>query len=90
MIFAWDRRKAAANSKKHGIEFSEAATVFSDPLSWIFPDEDHSDFEQRYLTIGESVRRRLLVVAHTEEGDTIRIIGARLATHRERKFYEES
>lgn len=90
VIFAWDRRKAAANRTKHAVEFSEAATVFSDPLSWTFPDEGHSESEQRYLTIGESVRHRLLVVAHTEEDDSIRIISARLATARERKFYEES
>jgi len=89
VIFAWDRRKAAANLKKHGVEFREAATVFSDPLSWTFPDEEHTEIEQRFLTIGQSAGRRLLIVAHTEEEDTIRIITARLATRRERKFYEE-
>lgn len=89
VIFTWDRRKAAANLKKHDVDFREAATVFYDPLSTTFPDEDHSEFEHRFLTVGQSLRRRVLVVAHTEEGDTIRIISARLATGRERRFYEE-
>jgi uncharacterized protein len=67
VIFTWDRRKAAANLKKHGVEFSEAATVFYDSLSTTFPDEDHSELERRFLTVGESFRGRVLVVAHTEE-----------------------
>jgi uncharacterized DUF497 family protein len=89
VIFTWDVRKAAANLKKHGTDFREAATVFDDPLSTTFPDDDHSAREQRFLTIGQSVRRRVLVVAHTEEGGTIRIISAREATRREQRFYEE-
>ena len=90
MIFTWDVRKAAANLKKHGIDFREAATIFQDPLSTTFPDVDYSESEQRFLTIGETPRRRVLVVAHTEEGDTIRIISAREATQREKQFYEEN
>jgi uncharacterized protein len=90
VIFRWDRRKAAVNLKKHGVDFREAATVLYDPLSVTFPDEDHSEDEHRFLTVGQSARNRLLVVAHTEEGDTIRIISARPVTWRERKFYEES
>ncbi len=89
MIFTWDLKKAAANLRKHGIDFREAATVFDDPLSTTFPDEDHSAAEQRFLTIGASMRRRVLVIAHTEERETIRIISARLATRREQRFYEE-
>lgn len=89
MFFTWDRRKAAANLKKHGINFDEAATVFYDPLSTTFPDEDHSESEHRFLTIGESGQGRVLVVAHTEAPDTIRIISARRATGSEREFYEE-
>jgi len=81
--------KAATNRKKHGVDFREAATVFNDLLSTTFPDEGHSIVERRFLTIGESVRGELLVVAHTEEVKTIRIISARLATRRERRFYEE-
>jgi uncharacterized protein len=89
VIFTWDVRKAAANLKKHGTDFREAATIFDDPLSTTFPDDDHSESEQRFLTIGQSARRRLLAVAHTEEGDTIRIMSAREATRSEQRFYEE-
>jgi uncharacterized DUF497 family protein len=69
--------------------FREAATVFFDILSTTFPDEDHSASEQRFLTIGSSARNRVLVVAHTEQGDAIWIISARKATRQERRFYEE-
>jgi uncharacterized DUF497 family protein len=69
-IFRWDPRKAAINLKKHGIDFREAATVFNDPLSVTFPDADHSEREQRFLTIGQSLRMRVLVIAHTEDSDT--------------------
>ncbi|HEV2992185.1 MAG TPA: BrnT family toxin, partial [Candidatus Angelobacter sp.] len=86
MIFAWHVEKAVANLKKHGVDFREAATVFGDPLSTTFPDEDHSIAERRFLTIGESLHGQLLVVAHTEENTTIRIISARRAMRNERKF----
>ena len=89
MVFKWDSRKAATNLKKHGIDFHEAATVLNDTLSTTFPDTDHSSLEPRLLTVGLSSRGRILVVAHTEEGDTVRIISARRATGHERRFYEE-
>lgn len=89
MVFIWDARKAAANIEKHGVDFQEAATVLADPLSSTFPDIDHSTLEPRFLTIGVSKLRRLLVVSHTEEGARVRIISARLATRHERRFYEE-
>jgi len=89
VVFRWDPNKAAANRKKHGVDFHEAATVLDDALSTTFPDSDHSGVERRFLTIGISSRRRLLVVAHTEDGEVIRIISARRATPRERRFYEE-
>jgi uncharacterized protein len=54
-----------------------------------FPDEMHSTEERRFLTVGASTRGRLLVVAHAEQDDTIRIISARRATSREREFYEQ-
>jgi uncharacterized DUF497 family protein len=85
----WNPRKAAANLRKHGVSFEEAATVFRDTLSATGADPDHSLGEERYVTFGVSVRGRLLVVAHTERGDTIWIISARRATKRERKIYEE-
>jgi uncharacterized protein len=89
MRFEWDRRKATANLKKHGVSFPEAATVFGDPLSWTFRDPDHSHDEDRFLIFGTSRLGALLVVAHTERSGAIRLISARKATRRERKYYEE-
>jgi hypothetical protein len=89
VVFTWDPKKEGANLRKHSISFREATTVFDDPLSTTFPDRDHSTAERRFLTIGESVHSRLLVISHTEEDDTIRLISARRATRRERTFYEE-
>ena len=89
MEFEWDPLKAGANLSKHRVSFSEAAGVLEDPLSTTFPDEIHSDQEVRFVTIGLSSRGRIVVVAHTERNDTIRIISARRATRRERQFYEQ-
>lgn len=89
VVFIWDPRKAAANLKKHGIDFREAVTVLDDALSTTFPDIDHSSVEPRFLTIGVSSRYRVLVVVHTDEDKLIRIISARRATRRERRYYEE-
>ena len=88
LTFEWDPDKARANLGKHGVAFVEAATVFGDPLSLTVSDPDHSEGEQRFLSVGMSHRRRLLVVAHTEWGARIRIISARRATRRERIAYE--
>ena len=87
--FTWDPAKAAANLRKHGIAVAEAATAFGDPHSLTIADPDHSEREERYLLIGITGTNKLVVVAHTEHGDTIRIISARRATRRERSTYEE-
>jgi uncharacterized DUF497 family protein len=87
--FEWDDEKAKKNLRKHGVSFEEAATVFGDPLALTIADPLHSELEERYVTLGESQRRRLLVVVATDRGDKIRIISARVATRRERKDYEE-
>lgn len=87
--FTWDPAKAAANLRKHGVSFLEVSTAFADPLSITIPDPDHSVGEERFVLMGLSDRDRLLVVAHVEHNDLIRIITARLATRRERKPYEE-
>lgn len=89
MILEWDPKKAASNVAKHGVDFHEAGTVLSDPLSTTFPDPDHSIDEQRYLTIGSSLSGRILVVAHTDRGEVVRLISARRATPSERTFYEQ-
>jgi uncharacterized DUF497 family protein len=87
--FDWDPRKARRNLRKHGIDFDEASTVFADTLSITIPDPDHSEDEERWVTMGLSNRQRLLVAAHTEEEETIRIISARTADRLERRKYEE-
>ena len=89
MQFEWDSAKAVENLAKHGVSFQEAATVFRDPLSATGADPDHSIGEERLITFGVSTSGRLLVVAHTEDGDTIRIITARPVTAAEREIYEE-
>jgi len=87
--FEWDPQKAAANVRKHGVSFQEAATVFADLLSITAPDPDHSSAENRSIIVGMSNRGRLLIVAHMERGDRVRIISARELTRAERKAYEE-
>jgi uncharacterized DUF497 family protein len=88
MQFEWDPKKAKENLTKHGVSFDEAVTAFYDPLSATFDDPDHSENEQRYITIGFSSQGRLLVVAHAEGGGNIGIISARCATAHERKKHE--
>lgn len=88
MELDWDIEKGTSNFLKHGVSFTEAATVFGDTLGWTYPDDGHSVFERRWITIGMSERCRILVVCHLEE-DGIRIISAREATRQERRFYEE-
>jgi hypothetical protein len=89
MRFIWDAKKASKNLRKHGVSFHEAATVFRDTLSVTGSDPDHSIGEHRFVTFGISKNGRLLVISHTEEGGSIRIISARLATKHERRIYEE-
>jgi uncharacterized protein len=87
--FEWASEKAAANRQKHGVAFDEAISVFRDPLAMLQPDPDHSDEERRYLVLGMSDRRRLLVVSFAERPPRTRLISARRATPRERGKYEE-
>jgi uncharacterized DUF497 family protein len=87
--FEWDPGKARQNRRKHRISFEEAATVFGDPLAVTYPDPDHSITEQRFITVGMSSAGQLLIVAHLDRGENIRVISARKTTQRERKHYEE-
>ena len=87
--FSWDPRKAIRNERKHGISFREATTAFADPLSITIEDPDHSEREHRYLLIGITALDHLVVVAHSERGNEIRLISARRATRAEREAYEE-
>ena len=86
--FEWDEVKTATNEAKHGVNFAEAITVFSDPASLTIFDEGHSDQEERFIDIGLSVLGRLLVVVHTERENLIRIISCRPATSNEQMQYE--
>jgi uncharacterized DUF497 family protein len=88
-FFSWDPQKARRNLHKHGVSFREAVTAFRDPLSITVADLDHSFGAARFLLMGMSAWQRLLVVAHSERGDEIRIIHARIAGRRERHVYEE-
>ena len=87
--FEWDPRKAAANLAKHKVSFEEEATVFGDPLGRILADPRHSSVEERAVLLGFSKERRLIAVMYVDRAEVIRIISARLATHHERKNYEE-
>ncbi len=89
MKIEWDTKKAKLNLRKHRVSFEEAATALSDPMAATGADPDHSITEERYVTFGVSERGRLLVVAHTDEEETIRIISARIASKGERELYEE-
>ena len=94
LIFEWDAQKAKNNIQKHKVSFEEAKTIFGDPYLITYPDEFHSESEERYLSIGYSTGNRVLLVVHTEveqAEDTlvIRLISSRKATPVERKYYEE-
>jgi uncharacterized DUF497 family protein len=89
VIYEWDPEKARRNLRRHGVSFEEAATVFLDPLAMTYPDPDHSDEEDREITIGYSTGQLLLFVSHVQRKHRTRIIQARKATRRERKQHEE-
>ena len=89
MTYEWDPRKAAGNARKHRVTFVEASTVFRDHLAVTYPDPDHSIGEQRFITIGLSSRGNVLLVAHAENDDRVRIISARRATRRESHAYTQ-
>jgi uncharacterized DUF497 family protein len=88
--FEWNANKANLNKKKHGVSFEEASSVLSDLLSITITDPLHREDEERWVTIGQSNKRRTLVVVHTERGDAIRLISARLANTHEQNRYEEN
>jgi len=90
--FEWDQRKARANLAKHGVSFDEATTVFRDANVVSVVDDEHSEVEERWYSIGVSASGRLLVVSHTfggsaHEGVRVRIISCRKATRREQQQY---
>ena len=90
MEFEWDPDKAAQNLRKHGVSFAEVSTVFGDSLAGTAADPEHSLRESRYITVGTSNRGRLLIIAHADRGERVRIISARKLTRTEREAYEET
>jgi uncharacterized DUF497 family protein len=90
LLFEWDAEKAASNLLKHGVSFDEARTVLGDPHEMTIFDEDHSEDEDRYISMGLSGQGRVVVVSYTERDDRIRIISARVANKRERAQYEKT
>jgi uncharacterized DUF497 family protein len=89
LTFEWDEIKAEINFRKHKVSFEEAKTIFNDPLLLTFPDFEHSNGEQRQLSIGLSTRGRVLIVVHTDRGKNVRLISGRKATPSEQRFYEQ-
>lgn len=87
MVYQWNRDKAATNLRKHGVDFADAVSVFSDALAITILDERFD--EERFVTIGLDAFGRVLVVVYTLRGDEIRVISARKATRQERLQYEE-
>ena len=88
MEYEWDENKAAANLRKHGVDFADAVAVLEDELALTVPDPSSAE-EQRFVTMGSDPFSRVLVVIYTWRGDCIRLISARKATRRERRQYEE-
>lgn len=90
--FEWDPKKAQSNKEDHGVSFEEAATVFLDPTAMTIYDLEHSETEDRWITMGISKNSRLLIVCHTfheedSENVTIRIFSSRKANKRETQTY---
>ncbi len=91
--FEWDAAKAAGNRRKHGVSFDLAAAVFRDPLMISISDEEHSETEERWITLGQAENSKLLLVVHTyleisTNAANVRIISARPATKHEQRQYE--
>ena len=93
MIFEWNEDKNKINQRKHGIDFDTAKLVFNDPLQISIQDR-HKEGEERWQTMGNVEGVMILLVAHTiadtKDDEIIRIISARKATKRERKYYEST
>ncbi len=89
IYFEWDEQKAQINKRKHQVSFEEAMSVFSDELAIEFYDEEHSEWEDRFLMLGLSNKLNLLLICHCyrESSGNIRIISARKATKNESKHY---
>lgn len=86
--FVWDENKNQLNIERHGITFLQATTAFNDPFGRIDYDDEHSDYEDRFILIGNNIEGKLLTVCHCiREGGVIRLISARKATKEEMRGY---
>jgi uncharacterized protein len=90
LTFEWDEVKNAANVLKHGISFEQASEIFLDPLSLTIQDPEHSDVENRFVTIGTTLVGMIVVAIHVDREGRVRMISARLATPKERRDYEST
>ncbi|OGU58029.1 MAG: hypothetical protein A2X64_00405 [Ignavibacteria bacterium GWF2_33_9] len=91
-LFEWNPEKAKSNAIKHKVKFEQAASIFRDPNAISIYDEEHSESEDRWITIGIAYNSQLLVVIHTYEkinefSVEIRVISARKATKNETEIY---
>jgi hypothetical protein len=85
-VVRWDPARAAANLRKHGIDFADAATAFGDDHATTIRDDDHD--EERFVSIAMDALGRILVLVYTWRADDLRLISARKATRAERRQYE--
>ena len=86
--FEWDPNKAAANVRKHGVQFSEAVGVFGDDYAITIHDDESDPEERRFLALGMGIKGRILVVVYCYSGENVRVISARTAGRPEREQYE--
>ena len=93
MKFEWDKTKEKTNIQKHGVTFEQASYVFADPFALNKFDEEHSDYEDRWIILGKSLNQTLLLVVHTfrnnDDVEFVRIISARKATKKEQQAYQK-
>lgn len=87
MDYEWDPAKAAANFKKHGVRFADAALSLEDLMGFSTPDPDTSG-EPRMIFLGVDPTGRVLVTVYTLRGRSTRIISSRKASRVERRAYE--
>ncbi len=87
--FTWDPKKASVNLRKHGVSFEEARSAFYDERAVEFYDDEHAEWEDRFLLLGLSSQLKLLLVCHCYRDDegAIRMISARKATKLESQHY---
>jgi uncharacterized DUF497 family protein len=85
MKFAWDETKRRINMARHGLDFAKAEHVFRG-VTFTFEDDRFEYGESRFITIG-MLGNAVVVVAHSEQDDEIRVISMRKATKNEQRLY---